>query len=365
MNQATLPNGLYSPEQQARPATTDRPLLLELKDLKMHFPIRKGLLRRTVGHIKAVDGLDLQIYEGETLGLVGESGCGKTTTGRCIVRIYEPTSGQILYYENGKPIDLSHLTETQLRPFQQQIRMIFQDPYSSLDPRMPVLEIVGEPLKNNRGMRGQQLKEQVAQLLARVGLRPEYMHRYPHAFSGGERQRIGIARALALYPRLVVCDEAVSALDVSVRAQIMNLLRDLQQEYKLTYLFIAHDLSVVEYLCDRVAVMYVGKLVELADTEELYTHPLHPYTEALLSAVPKPDPLLRDRTRRIILEGDLPDPANPPTGCYFHTRCRYSDGQRCVREEPSLRAVRSGHMVACHYAEELSLRGVVADGVVM
>jgi peptide/nickel transport system ATP-binding protein len=262
-------------------------------------------------------------------------------------------------------VDLSSLSETQLKPYQQEIRMIFQDPYSSLDPRMPVLEIVGEPLKNNRAVSGQQLKEQVAQLLARVGLRPEYMHRYPHAFSGGERQRIGIARALALRPRLVVCDEAVSALDVSVRAQIMNLLRDLQQEYKLTYLFIAHDLSVVEYLCDRVAVMYVGKLVELAETEELYTRPLHPYTEALLSAVPKPDPLLRDRSRRIILEGDVPDPAHPPSGCYFHTRCRFSDGQRCVHEEPALRTIRPGHAAACHYAEELSLRGVVADGVVL
>ncbi len=354
------PNSGLNPRQR----TSDRSLLLEIKGLKMHFPIRKGLLRRVTGHVKAVDGLDLAVYEGETLGLVGESGCGKTTTGRCIVRIYKPTAGQVLYHQKGADVDLVSLSEPQLKPYQQEIRMIFQDPYSSLDPRMPVLEIVGEPLKNNLNITGQPLKDRVAQLLLRVGLRSEYMHRYPHAFSGGERQRIGIARALALNPRLVVCDEAVSALDVSVRAQILNLLRDLQQEFKLTYLFIAHDLSVVEYLCDRVAVMYVGKLVEVAETEELYTHPLHPYTEALLSAVPKPDPTLRDRTRRIILEGDVPDPANPPSGCYFHTRCRFSDGNRCVHEEPPLRTIQHGHAVACHYAEELTLAGVVQDGVV-
>jgi peptide/nickel transport system ATP-binding protein len=338
--------------------------LLEIENLRMHFPIRRGLLRRVTGYVKAVDGIDLAVYQGETLGLVGESGCGKTTTGRCIIRIYKPTSGRILYYQNGKPVDLARLQEYQLKSYHQEIRMIFQDPYSSLDPRMPVLEIVGEPLKNNHLASGRDLEDQVARLLERVGLRPEYMHRYPHAFSGGERQRIGIARALALNPRLVVCDEAVSALDVSVRAQILNLLRDLQQEFDLTYLFVAHDLSVVKYICDRVAVMYVGKLVELAETNDLYTHPLHPYTEALLSAVPKPDPTLRDRSRRIILEGEVADPANPPSGCYFHPRCRFNDGQRCVQEEPELRAIRPGHSVACHYAEELKLRGVASQGAV-
>jgi peptide/nickel transport system ATP-binding protein len=333
-------------------------LLLEIENLKMHFPIRRGLLRRITGHVKAVDGLNLSIYQGETLGLVGESGCGKTTTGRCIIRIYKPTSGRIIYYQDGKPVDMAGLQEHQLKSYHQEIRMIFQDPYSSLDPRMPVLEIVGEPLKVNHIARGREMEDRVASLLERVGLRPEYMHRYPHAFSGGERQRIGIARALALDPRLVICDEAVSALDVSVRAQILNLLRDLQQEFDLTYLFVAHDLSVVKYICNRVAVMYVGKLVELAETNELYAHPLHPYTEALLSAVPKPDPLLRDRSRRIPLQGEVADPANPPSGCYFHPRCRFSDGKRCVHEEPELRAIWPGHFVACHYAEDLKLRGV-------
>ncbi|MBX2999592.1 MAG: ATP-binding cassette domain-containing protein [Caldilineaceae bacterium] len=335
-------------------------LLLEIENLKMHFPIRRGLLRRVTGHVKAVDGVSLSVYQGETLGLVGESGCGKTTTGRCIIRIYKPTTGRILYYQNGAPVNMAALQEHQLKPYHQEIRMIFQDPYSSLDPRMPVLEIVGEPLKINHIASGRALEDRVAALLERVGLRPEYMHRYPHAFSGGERQRIGIARALALNPRLVICDEAVSALDVSVRAQILNLLRDLQQEFDLTYLFVAHDLSVVKYICDRVAVMYVGKLVELAETTTLYAQPRHPYTEALLSAVPKPDPLLRDRSRRITLEGEVADPANPPSGCYFHPRCRFSDGARCVHEEPELRPIEPGHFVACHYAETLTLRGVTA-----
>ena len=266
-----------------------------------------------------VDGVNLFIRPGETLGLVGESGCGKTTTGRCIIRAYTPLGGRILYRrEDGDVVDLATLDDQDLRVYHRQIRMIFQDPYSSLNPRMPVVDLVGEPMKVNNVAKGQELEDRVAELLRRVGLRPEYMKRYPHAFSGGERQRIGIARALSLNPRLVLCDEAVSALDVSVRAQILNLLEDLQQDFHLTYLFIAHDLSVVEYICDRVAVMYVGKLVELASTDELFGQPQMPYTEALLSAVPQPDPLLRDQKQRIVLEGEVPDPAHPPSGCYFH-----------------------------------------------
>jgi peptide/nickel transport system ATP-binding protein len=339
--------------------------LLQVQNLKMHFPIRRGFLRRIVNHVKAVDGVNLFIRPGETLGLVGESGCGKTTTGRCIIRAYTPTAGRILYRRSdGRVADLAPLNGDELRPYHQEIRMIFQDPYSSLNPRMPVMELVGEPMKVNNIASGKELEDRVALLLRRVGLRPEYMKRYPHAFSGGERQRIGIARALALDPRLVLCDEAVSALDVSVRAQILNLLEDLQQEFDLTYLFIAHDLSVVEYICDRVAVMYVGKLVELAATDELYAQPMHPYTEALLSAVPQPDPRVRERKQRIVLEGDVPDPSNPPSGCYFHPRCQYSDGKSCVHEEPLLREVYPNRFVACHYAEQLTLRGVVVPGAV-
>lgn len=330
--------------------------LLEVKNLRMHFPIQAGFFRRTVGHVRAVDDVNLTIQQGETLGLVGESGCGKTTTGRCILRVYTPTSGQILYQsDNGATIDLAHLSTKELVPYRQQIRMIFQDPYSSLNPRLPVLELVGEPLKVNRGMTGKALEERVAELLNLAGLRPEYMRRYPHAFSGGERQRIGIARALALEPRLVVADEAVSALDVSVRAQILNLLKDLQAQFQLTYLFVSHDLSVIKYICDRVAVMYVGKIVEVAPTKELFLRPQHPYTEALLSAVPKPDP--RRRSKRIVLVGDVPDPAHPPTGCYFHPRCQYAQ-TRCTNETPALRSVRDDHEVACHFAEELALQGM-------
>ena len=331
--------------------------LLEVRALRMHFPIHRGVFRRLTGSVRAVDGVTFSIGEGETLGLVGESGCGKSTTGRCILRVYAPTSGEIVYRgANGKAVDLGSIEERALRPFRRDIRMVFQDPYSSLNPRMTLLDIVGEPLKVHRIASGRQLEERVAWLLQRVGLRPEYMRRYPHAFSGGERQRVGIARALALEPRLVVADEAVSALDVSVRAQILNLLQDLQREFNLTYLFIAHDLSVVEYLCDRVAVMYVGKLVEVASTAELYARPKHPYTEALLSAVPKPDPRLRSRGRRIILQGEVADPANPPPGCAFHTRCRYAT-DRCRLQVPPLREVGDGHLAACHYAEELNLRG--------
>jgi len=334
-------------------------LLLEAKDLQVYFPIWQGWLRqRVVNHVKAVDGVSFAIRRGETLGLVGESGCGKTTTGRSLIRALDPTAGQILYHEaDGRVTDLAKLGRRQLRPYHRQIRMIFQDPYSALNPRMTLLDLIGEPLRNFGVASGRELEDRVADLLRRVGLRPEYLRRYPHAFSGGERQRIGIARALALDPRLVICDEAVSALDVSVRAQILNLLADLQAELGLTYLFVAHDLSVVEFIADRVAVMYLGKIVELAPTAPLYAQPRHPYTEALLSAVPKPDPRLRRQGRRIVLAGDVPDPSNPPPGCRFHTRCPYAR-DRCKAEDPPLRDVGGGRLAACHFAEELPLHGV-------
>ena len=335
-------------------------LLLEVKDLKMHFPIKRGFFAaRTVGYVKAVDGVSLFIREGETLGLVGESGCGKTTTGRLIMRAYDPTAGEIWFTDrNLGRVDVAALDKPQLKQLRQNMQLIFQDPYSSLNPRMTLLEIVGEPLYVNKVAEGKEMKDRVADLLQVVGLRPEYMTRYPHAFSGGQRQRIGVARALALNPQLVVCDEPVSALDASVQAQILNLLMDLQDKFRLTYLFISHDLSVVEHISDRVAVMYVGKLVESATTTELYTQPRHPYTEALLAAVPKPDP--RFRNEPIILPGEVADPANPPSGCYFHPRCRYRV-DRCVTEEPALRELIPEHFVSCHRAEELQLTGVVGQ----
>ncbi|MFN2130792.1 MAG: ABC transporter ATP-binding protein [Anaerolineae bacterium] len=363
-NQQQRPGSTATAPDQVTGGSMRSDAMLEVRNLKMYFPIRAGFFQRVVSQVRAVDGINLFIRPGETLGLVGESGCGKTTTGRCIIRAYEPLGGEILFRrEDGDVVDLALLDDQGLRPYHRQIRMIFQDPYSSLNPRMPVIDLVGEPMKVNKLARGQELEDRVAELLRRVGLHPEYMKRYPHAFSGGERQRIGIARALSLNPRLVICDEAVSALDVSVRAQILNLLEDLQEDLNLTYLFIAHDLSVVEYICNRVAVMYVGKLVELASTDELFAQPQHPYTEALLSAVPQPDPLLRDQKKRIVLEGEVPDPAHPPHGCYFHPRCPYSDGSRCVNETPALSETSPLHFVACHYAEKLSLSGVVAPGV--
>ncbi len=332
-------------------------LLLEVRNLKKHFPIRRGFLSRTVGQVKAVDGVSFYIRQGETLGLVGESGCGKTTTGRVILRAIEPTSGEV-YFVDPKlgRVNIPDLDPQQLKQLRVSMQMIFQDPYSSLNPRMTLLEIVGEPLLVNHLAKGKELEDRVAQLLRVVGLRGEYMIRYPHAFSGGQRQRIGIARALAPNPRFIVCDEPVSALDVSVQAQILNLLQDLQEQFGLTYLFIAHDLSVIEHISDRVAVMYVGKLVESAVTEELFVNPRHPYTEALLSAVPKPDP--RMRTEPIVLTGDVADPANPPNGCYFHPRCRYMV-DRCAQEEPELREVSPDHFVSCHRANELQLMGVL------
>ncbi len=327
--------------------------LLSVNDLKMYFPIKKGFIRQTVNYVKAVDGVSFAIERGETLGLVGESGCGKTTIGRCVVRAYTPSGGRLMYDD----VDLATLSESELKQYRRKIRMIFQDPYSSLNPRMTVFDVIADPLRIHKLASGKELEDKIKDLLKRVGLRPEFMRRYPHAFSGGQRQRVGIARALALEPELVVADEAVSALDVSVRAQILNLMIELQKEFNLTYLFISHDLSVVEYIADRVAVMYVGKLVELAETSQLFQNPQHPYTEALLSAIPNPDP--RRRSKRIVLQGDVADPAHPPSGCYFHPRCQYAKDQ-CKTETPGLRKVGNNRLVACHFAEELGLKGINA-----
>ena len=338
------------------PAAGDDNRLLEVRDLQKLFPIRRGFLRRVVGQVRAVDGVSFHVERGETLALVGESGCGKTTTSRCVLRAITPTAGQILFRTaEGPVLDVATLPRRGLRPLRRQMQMIFQDPFSSLNPRRTLLDIVAEPLVANRvGTRAERV-ERVAELLRLVGLRPEYMRRYPHAFSGGQRQRVGIARALALNPRLVVADEPVSALDVSVQAQILNLMLDLQAQLGLTYLFVAHDLSVVKHVSDRVAVMYVGQIVEMTETEALFTSPRHPYTEALLSAVPKPDPRLR--AQRIVLEGDVADAANPPPGCYFHPRCSYAV-ERCRVETPRLEPVAPGHFVACHRAREFTLRGI-------
>ena len=334
----------------------DDNLLLEVRDLKMHFPIKKGFLRRTVGYVKAVDGVTLTIRRGETFGLVGESGCGKSTTGRCIVRLLDPTAGEVVFHDQKSgPTDVAQLDGPQMRPFRRHMQIMFQDPYSSLNPRLTLKQIVGEPLAINKVLQGKALEERVAELLRSVGLSAEHMNRYPHAFSGGQRQRISLARALALNPEFIVADEPVSALDVSVQAQVLNLVIELQAQLELTYLFIAHDMSVVKHISDHVGVMYVGKLVEVAETAELFGNPLHPYTEALLSAIPKPDP--RNKGQRIVLEGDVPNPANPPSGCYFHPRCRYAEEQ-CKTETPTLREVTPGHFVNCHRAEELSLQGV-------
>jgi peptide/nickel transport system ATP-binding protein len=331
--------------------------ILEVKDLKKHYPIVRGWRRRVIGYTKAVDGVTLTVPEGQTLGLVGESGCGKTTTGHCILRGIEPSSGQIIFHDRTLgPVDLAQANPDTLRHVRLNIQMVFQDPSSSLNPRMTLLQIVSEPLLVNKVAHGKDLEDRVAELLRLVGLLPEHMHRFPHAFSGGQRQRIAVARALALKPQFIVADEPVSALDVSIQAQTLNLLQDLQEQFNLSYLFISHDLSVVEYVSDIVAVMYVGKLVETAETEEMYHNPQHPYTEALLSSVPNPD--LAVVKNRIVLSGEVPNPSNPPSGCYFHPRCRYAR-PRCSEEEPLLREVNPGHFVACHLSEELSLRGVV------
>ena len=315
--------------------------ILEVKDLKKHFPVRKGLLRRTVGHVYAVDGISFSIGEGETLGLVGESGCGKSTAGRAVLRLIEPTSGRIAM--TGR--DITRLPKKELRPYRRQMQIVFQDPFSSLNPRMTAGDIVGEPLLVHGMGRGKERREQVSALFERVGLRPAQMINYPHQFSGGQRQRIGIARALALGPKLIVGDEPVSALDVSIQAQVINLLQDLQRERKLSYLFISHNLAVVEHISHRIAVMYLGRIVEYADTRSIFTRPQHPYTEALLSAVPVPDPSVK-REKRLV-QGDVPSPVNPPAGCHFHTRCPYAVA-RCKTESPSLREIAPGHHVSCH-----------------
>ncbi|KKB11309.1 peptide ABC transporter ATP-binding protein [Devosia geojensis] len=330
--------------------------ILSVRDLKKHFGGKKTWSGAVSKTIRAVDGVTFTIYEGETFGLVGESGCGKTTLGRCIARALDPTGGEVVYApKEGGAVDLASLKPRDLRPYRQDVQMIFQDPISSLNPRMTLLDIIGEPMVVNGLARGEEVKHRVGDLLERVGLRAEYMVRYPHAFSGGQRQRIGIARALALNPRVIVCDEPVSALDVSVQAQILNLLQDLQAEKNLTYLFIAHDLGVVEYLCDRVAVMYVGQVVELAETSDLFARPLHPYTEALMSAVPPANPRAARAPR--LLEGDLANAANLPPGCHFHPRCGYCV-ERCRTEEPELREYSPGRFVRCHRAGELKLDGV-------
>ena len=344
----------------AEAASKNRRKLLEVKNLRKLFPIQKGFLRRVIGHIRAVDDVSFSIYEGETFSLVGESGCGKTTTARCIVRAISPTSGEILYRsDQDSVVDLAKLSEGDLRSLRSDIRLIFQDPFSSLNPRMNVFRIVGEPLLLHGMHSRSEREERVGDLLQLVGLPPEFMQRFPHAFSGGQRQRIGIARALALSPRLVIADEPVSALDVSVQAQIINLLLDLQSELGLTYLFVAHDLSVVKHVSDRVAVMYVGKMVEVASTDDLFANPQHPYTAALLSAVPEPDP--RAQTERMALRGEVANPAAPPPGCYFHPRCPFAV-DICRIETPRLEETSPGHFVSCHRALELQLEGVEPDG---
>ena len=330
--------------------------LLDVRHLRKLYPIKAGPLKRTVGHVRAVDDVSFQVHDGEILSLVGESGCGKTTTAKCVLRAVDPTAGEVLFrLPNGEVVDVAKLSEGQLRPLRSQMQLVFQDPFGSLNPRKNLLDIIGEPLLVHGVKSRQQRMDRVAELLNLVGLRPEYMHRYPHAFSGGQRQRVVIARALALEPRLVVADEAVSALDVSVQAQILNLLLDLQRRLDLSYLFVAHDLSIVKHISHRVAVMYVGKIVELAPTEELFHRPRHPYTSALMQAVPVPDPDKRAALRG--LPGEVANPADPPKGCYFHPRCPFATDV-CRSETPVLREVGPGHHVACHRAEELDLPGI-------
>jgi oligopeptide/dipeptide ABC transporter ATP-binding protein len=333
-------------------------IILDVKDLKLYFSFYWGLIRRRVVHVRAVDGVSFSLRDGEVLGLVGESGCGKTTVGRTILRLYNPTSGEIWYNKSaGERVNLAHLSQREMKPLRRELRMIFQDPFSTLNPRLTVRDIIAEPLEIHGVARGKEAEQRVAELMRAVGLNPALMRRYPHEFSGGQRQRIGLARTLSLNPRLVIADEPVSALDVSVQAQVLNLLQELQDRLGLTLIFIAHDLSVVEHISDRIAVMYVGKIVEMAETSELLHHPLHPYTEALLSSVPPADPDIK--LERIQLQGEVPNPANPPSGCIFHPRCRYAQPV-CSQEEPPLVEAEPEHFVSCHFAKELHLKGIDA-----
>jgi len=325
-------------------------VLVSVRDLKKHFPIMKGVFRRQVGSVRAVDGISFDIYKGETLGLVGESGSGKSTTGRVILQLELATQGQVKFED----VELTETTGDRLRSLRPRMQMIFQDPHASLNPRMTVSRIVGEPLTEHNRSKGEDRRKRIDELLSLVGLEPKHANRYPHEFSGGQRQRIGIARAIALNPDFIVADEPIAALDVSIQAQVVNLLEDLQEVLGLTYLFISHDLSMVRHIADRVAVMYLGKIMELADVDTLYTNPQHPYTQALLSAVPVPDPVIESTRERVILEGDIPSPANPPPGCPFNTRCPAAV-ERCVTEVPEWRELEPGHWVACHFAENIHL----------
>jgi len=333
-------------------------ILIDVKDLKVYFPVGQSkLFNKSKSFLRAVDGVSFKIHKGESLGLVGESGSGKTTLGRSILRLIEPTNGQIIFKNENEMMDIISLKRNKLRKQWRHMQMIFQDPYSSLNQRMTVKEIIGEPLIANRLASGKEIDKQVEEIALLCGLKTRQLSRYPHAFSGGQRQRIAIARALVMHPEFIVCDEPVSALDVSIQAQILNLLKDLQQQLNLTYLFIAHDLSVVAYACNRVAVMYLGRLVEIAITENIYYTPKHPYTESLMAAIPPDDPDLP--MRKASLKGEQPSPVNPPSGCTFHPRCPYADNHRCKSEVPEFREVYKGHFVSCHYAEKLSLKGAL------